>query len=180
MCVFCGSHPGRDPGYLEAARRVGEALAERGMRLVYGGASNGLMGALARGARARGGTVLGVLPESLAARELAETACTDFRVVPDLPTRKALMFSESDAFLALPGGFGTLDELFEVLVLRQLDTHGKAVGVYDPSGFYEGVFAWVEQATREGFLYPAMVGVLEPLRDPEALGRWLSRVETGP
>ncbi len=152
ICVFCGSRPGARPEYLEQARRLGGLVAGRGIEVVYGGASVGLMGAVADGALAAAGRVIGVIPEALAGKELAHTGLTDLRVVGSMHERKALMADLSDAFIALPGGFGTFEELFEMVTWAQLGLHRKAVGILNVSSFYDGLLALVDHAIREGFI----------------------------
>jgi uncharacterized protein (TIGR00730 family) len=154
ICVFCGASPGRDPRYAQAATLVGSSLAERGIELVYGGGAVGLMGALADGALAAGGRVTGVIPAGLVERELAHKGVTELRVVTTLHERKAVMAERSDAFLALPGGLGTLEELAEVLSWAQLGLHAKPVGALDVGGFFGPLMAHLDHAEREGFVAP--------------------------
>jgi uncharacterized protein (TIGR00730 family) len=170
VCVFCGSMPGHDPAYAEAARALGELLAARDLGLVYGGARVGLMGAVADAALAAGGEVLGVIPRGLVRRELAHVALTDLEVVDTLGERKARMVERSDAFVALPGGFGTLDELFEVVTWSQLGLHGKPAGLLDVGGYWQGLVAWIETAVAAGFVPAQHAGMI--LRDNDA-GRLL-------
>jgi uncharacterized protein (TIGR00730 family) len=164
-----------DPVYLALARDVGAALASRGITLVYGGASVGMMGALADEALARGGRVLGVIPHSLAERELAHRGLTELVVVDTMHQRKARMFRESDVFIALPGGFGTLDELFEALTERQIGLHDKRVVLVDHGGFWAGLRAWVERAVRERFVPDHVADALEVVDGLGGLDRWLDR-----
>ena len=152
ICVFCGARPGFDPAHAELARQTGAAIAGRGWRLVYGGGRVGLMGALADGALAAGGEVIGIIPEALMARELAHRGVTDLQIVPDMSVRKQRMVERSDAFIALPGGFGTLDELFEVLTLRQTRYHAKPVRLLDPDGYYDRLLAMCEGFVQAGFV----------------------------
>ena len=154
ICVFCGASVGRDPRYAEVAAAVGGALARRGIELVYGGGRLGLMGAVADGALAAGGTVIGVIPAGLVDRELAHTGVSDLRIVTTLHERKAVMAELSDAFLALPGGLGTLEELAEVLSWAQLEIHAKPVGALDVGGFFGPLVAYLDHAAREGFVPP--------------------------
>lgn len=154
VCVFCGASAGRDPRYAEVARMVGESLARRGIELVYGGGAVGLMGAVADGALAAGGRVTGVIPVGLVDRELAHQGLTDLRIVTTLHERKAVMAELSDAFLALPGGLGTLEELAEVLSWAQLELHAKPVGALDVGGFFGPLVAYLDHAVREGFVAP--------------------------
>jgi uncharacterized protein (TIGR00730 family) len=152
VCVFCGASSGRRAAYAAAARTFGALLAERGLGLVYGGGRVGLMGAVADGALAGGGEVIGVIPQELVDRELAHGGLTELRVVGSLHERKALMAELSDAFVALPGGFGTLDELMEQLTWAQLGLHRKPVGLLDVEGYWAPLIALARHATEEGFV----------------------------
>ncbi|WP_344633689.1 TIGR00730 family Rossman fold protein [Streptomyces glaucosporus] len=151
ICVFCGSSGGGD-GYLEAARRVGRTLADRGIGIVYGGARVGMMGAVADAALAAGGSVIGVIPQGLVAWEVAHEGLSELHVVPDLHRRKALMADLSDAFVALPGGAGTLEETFEAWTWGQLGLHAKPVGLLDVDGYYAPLLRFVDHMVAEGFL----------------------------
>lgn len=152
VCVFCGSRPGARPEYLEAARALGGELARRGLTLVYGGASVGLMGALADAVLAQGGQVVGVLPQNLEKRELAHPRLAELHRVGTMHERKALMAQRADAFLALPGGFGTFDELFEIVTWAQLGLHQKPIGLLDVGGYFEPLLALVDRAVEGGFV----------------------------
>ncbi len=152
VAVFCGGSSGRGEVYLGAARTVGRTLAERGLTLVYGGGHIGLMGALADAALAAGGTVVGVMPQGLIDRELAHSGLPRLEVVPDMLTRKARMAELADAFIALPGGYGTLDELFEMLTWTQIGAQAKPCGVLNVTGYYDALLAWTEHAVREGLV----------------------------
>ncbi|MEE3626140.1 TIGR00730 family Rossman fold protein [Nitrospirillum sp. BR 11752] len=152
LCVFCGSSPGFDPQYLEAARGLGRALAAAGIGLVYGGASVGLMGAVADAVMAVGGQVIGVIPESLKKKEIAHAGLTDLRVVASMHERKALMAELSDGFIALPGGIGTFEELFEVWTWAQLGHHQKPCAIYNVAGFYDGLSAFLDSVVAAGFM----------------------------
>jgi uncharacterized protein (TIGR00730 family) len=154
ICVFCGASPGRDPRHADGARAFGALLAERGIGLVYGGGRVGLMGALADGALDAGGEVIGVIPARLVDRELAHPGVTELRIVETLHQRKAVMAELADAFVALPGGLGTLEELAEVLSWAQLDLHAKPFALLDPLGYYEPLVAFLDRAVAEGFLQP--------------------------
>lgn len=155
VCVFCGSAPGARPVYLAAARALGEQLARGGHELVYGGASVGTMGAVADAALAAGGRVVGVIPRSLREREIAHLGLAELVVVETLAARKDEMFSRADAFVSLPGGFGTLDETFEVLTLQQIGGVVKPVVLVDLEGFYAPLVAFLDRATTEGLVQPA-------------------------
>lgn len=152
LCVFCGSNPGRDPRFLAAARDLGAALAGAGIGLVYGGASVGLMGAVADAALAAGGEVVGVIPRALFDKEVAHGSLSDLRVVGTMHERKALMAELSDGFIALPGGAGTLEELFEVWTWAQLGYHAKPCGLLDVAGFFGQLVAFLDGATAQGFM----------------------------
>lgn len=152
VAVFCGSLPGSDPQYMQAARDLGDLIARQGMTLVYGGGRVGLMGALADGALGAGGRVIGVIPQALVDRELAHTGVTDLRITDSMHERKALIASLADGFVALPGGAGTLDELFEAWTWTMLGIHFKPCAVLDVGGFYAGLRAQVERMATEGFV----------------------------
>lgn len=152
VCVFCGSKPGTSPAFLDAARELGAELARRGIGLVYGGASVGLMGALADAALEGGGKVTGVIPQRLVDREIAHTGLTDLRVVGSMHERKATMEKLSDGFIALPGGFGTFEELFEIITWRQLGLHQKPIAVLNAGGYYDPLLHVVRRGVDEGFI----------------------------
>jgi uncharacterized protein (TIGR00730 family) len=154
VCVFCGSAAGANPAYAGAARELGRGLAARGLGLVYGGGRVGLMGEVATAALAAGGEVLGVIPHALAHKEIALTECTELVVVDTMHARKALMADRSDAFVALPGGFGTCDELFEILTWAQLGIHSKPVALLNVNGFFTPLLAWLDRVVSEGLLKP--------------------------
>jgi uncharacterized protein (TIGR00730 family) len=152
VCVFCGSSTGADPAYRDAAEHVGRTLAERGIGLIYGGASVGTMGAVADAALAAGGHVTGVIPQSLVDREIAHPGLSDLHVVADLHERKAKMASLADAFLVLPGGVGTLEELFEVFTWAQLGLHHKPIALLDVVGYYQPMLRFLDHMAGQGFL----------------------------
>jgi uncharacterized protein (TIGR00730 family) len=152
VCVYCGSSVGSREEYAEAAGAVGRLLAERGLRTVYGAGNIGLMGVLADAALAAGGEVIGVIPEALVERELAHNGVTELRIVKSMHERKALMADLSDAFIALPGGFGTLEELCEMLTWLQLGIHQKPCGLLNVCGYYDPLVAMFDQAVNENFL----------------------------
>jgi len=154
VCVFCGSQSGASPVYAAAARELGAALAARGLGLVYGGGRVGLMGEVATAAIAGGGTVVGVIPHALSSKEIAFAEATELVVVDTMHTRKALMADRADAFAALPGGFGTFDELFEILTWAQLGIHRKPVGLLNVGGFFTPLLTWLDHAVGEGLLKP--------------------------
>jgi len=152
VCVFCGSSNGANPVYLEAARAMGRALAGRGIGLVYGGGSTGLMGVVADAALEAGGEVVGVIPRALQLRELAHGGLTALHVVGSMHERKARMAELADGFVALPGGMGTLEELAEMITWAQLGLHAKPVGLLDVAGYYAPLTAFFDRATAEGFI----------------------------
>jgi uncharacterized protein (TIGR00730 family) len=152
VCVFTGSSSGARPEYREAATDLGRLLAERGIGVVYGGARVGLMGVVADAALAAGGEVVGVIPDALVAKEVAHTGLTDLRVVASMHERKALMSDLADAFVALPGGWGTLEEFFEVLTWAQLGLHRKPCGLLNTLGYFDGLLAFLSHTIDEGFV----------------------------
>lgn len=190
ICVFCGARPGRGERYREAAHAFGLELARAGIGLVYGGASVGLMGAVADAVLSAGGEVIGVIPRALATRELAHAGLTDLRVVGSMHERKALMAELSDGFVALPGGIGTLEELFEVWTWAQLGMHQKPCALLDVDGFYCGLAAFLDHVVAEQFLGRAHrelliveregVRLLERMQrfEPPELVQWIERDET--
>ncbi len=152
VCVFCGSSPGANPAFAVAARRLGAGLAERGIGLVYGGASVGLMGEVADAALAAGGRATGVITESLAGHEIAHAALSDLHVVTTMHERKALMSELSDAFVMLPGGFGTCEEFMEAVTWTQLGIHDKRCGILNVDGFFDTLLAFLGHAVDQGFI----------------------------
>jgi len=160
ICIFTGSRDPTTPKYAEVAREVGGEIARRGWGLVYGGASVGLMGAVADAALAAGGEVQGVIPVSMVARELAHPRLSALHVTTSMHERKARMHALSDAFLALPGGFGTLDETFEAITWLQLGLHAKPVGMLDVDGFWQPLMRWIERAVADGFVPGAHAAAL--------------------
>jgi uncharacterized protein (TIGR00730 family) len=173
VCVFCGSRPGVRPEYARQAFALGGALAEAGAALVYGGSGSGLMGAVADGALQAQGHVIGVFPRSFLAGEFAHPKLSDGRVVETMAERKSLMVELSDAFVALPGGFGTYDELFEVLTGRQIGSHHKPIGLLDTEDYFAPLLELVRHGAREGLVPPSMERVLVVERDPATLVRHL-------
>ncbi|MBL8965596.1 MAG: TIGR00730 family Rossman fold protein [Spirochaetaceae bacterium] len=168
VCVFCGSNKGTGPGYLAAAEAMGAEIARRGMKLVYGGGNVGTMGALARAALAGGGEVLGVIPRRL--HEITENLeLTELVVAEGMHERKARMAAESDAFVALPGGIGTLEEFFEVWAWRQIGYHAKPVGILDVAGFYRPLLGFLAGVEAEGFLRRGEIDELVVEADPARL-----------
>ena len=190
VCVFCGSNGGADPAYLAAAEAVGAGLAQRGIRIVYGGGRVGLMGALADSARAAGGEVVGVMPQALVDREIGHTGIDDLRVVDTMHERKALMVELAEAFIGLPGGIGTLEELFEVYTWAQLGIHAKPLALLDVAGYYEPLAAFLDHAVAQRFLRAetrgmlavadSIEGVLETFERwrPPAMHKWIDLDQT--
>ncbi|WP_246604569.1 TIGR00730 family Rossman fold protein [Chloracidobacterium aggregatum] len=154
VCVYCGSQTGQATAYREVAWSVGERLAQHGIEVVYGGGHVGLMGVVAEAALSAGGRVIGVIPERLLEREVAYREVTEMYVTRTMHERKARMMELSDAFVALPGGIGTLDELFEIWTWRQLGYHSKPVGLLNVAGYYDGLLGFLDRAVQEGFLTP--------------------------
>ena len=152
ICVFCGSRVGSCPVFAEQTRLLGAALARRRLGLVFGAGHVGLMGVLAYAVRQGGGETVGVIPRSLVERELAHQQLSDLHIVESMHDRKALMAQMADAFIALPGGFGTLDEMFEILTWAQLGFHHKPVGMLNTAGFFDPLLAWIERAVAEDFV----------------------------
>ncbi|MBK8012357.1 MAG: TIGR00730 family Rossman fold protein [Deltaproteobacteria bacterium] len=177
LCVFCGSSDGVDPIYAEAAIAIGKLLAARGIGVVYGGAKIGLMGALANAVLVGGGEVLGVIPERLRGREIAHEGLTDLFVVESMHARKTMMAHLSDGFIALPGGWGTLEELFEVLTWTQLGYHEKPVGLLNVGGFFDGLLAYLDHTVTQGFLTPQNRRLLISAGDPEVLLKGLENMQ---
>ncbi len=169
ICVFAGSKPGRDPAFLDLAAGLGRTVARRGLTLVYGGAHTGLMGAMADAALAGGGRVVGVMPQGLVDRENAHRGLTELIITPDMHARKARMARLADAFLALPGGYGTLEELFEMVTWNQLGLHRKPVGLLDRDGFWDGLRGFLARARAEGFIPPSGMAELPCDPDPDRL-----------
>lgn len=174
VCVFCGSGEGSDPAYAEAAIAIGRLLATQGIGVVYGGAKVGLMGKVANAALVAGGDVLGVIPDKLQTKEIAHPGLTELFVVESMHARKAMMGHLSSAFVALPGGWGTMEELFEVLTWTQLRYHTKPIGLLNVNGYYDHLLAFADHAVTQGLLRPEHRGLLVSHSEPEAL---LERLE---
>lgn len=177
VAVYCGSSFGHRTDYAEAARALGRTLAEQGIGLVYGGGSVGLMGTVASAALAAGGEVIGVIPDKLQDLELGMTGLTALHVVPDMHARKAMMADLADAFVALPGGYGTMEELFEAVTWTQLGYHAKPLGLLDVAGYYEPLIAFLERMVAEGFVRPLHGPLVQVGTEPEALLDALRSVE---
>jgi hypothetical protein len=190
VCVYAGSNPGADPAYAEGTRALARELTERGIGLVYGGGKVGLMGVVADTVLAAGGEAVGVMPQALIDREIGHPGLTELKVVSTMHERKALMAELADAFVALPGGIGTLEELIEVYTWSQLGIHDKACGVLNVRGYYDDLAAFLDHAVREGFLRPQHRAVLTVAEDPGELldalaafvpprvGKWLELDQT--
>jgi uncharacterized protein (TIGR00730 family) len=171
ICVFCGSSPGLLPDYLNAARALGAALVRRNLELVYGGACVGLMGAIADSVIANGGTAIGVMPQSLIDREIAHQGLSDLHIVQSMHERKARMADLADGFIALPGGFGTLEEFFEIVTWGQLGLHRKPIGLLNQSGFFDQLIVFLDVAVSQQFIRPQHRETILVDTDPDRLLR---------
>ena len=169
ICVYCGSSPGRQPEYVQAAQALGAEIGRRGIRLVYGGARVGLMGEVARAALAAGGKVIGVMPQALVDQEIACVSDIELRVVKDMHERKAAMADLSDGFIAMPGGFGTFEEFFEVLTWQQLGIHSKPCGLLNIQGYYDGLLSFINHAVEEMFIHHINKDLILVSKDPAQL-----------
>ena len=169
VCVYCGSSAGRDPAYAGAARALGKELVARGLGLVYGGSSVGIMKVVADTVLALGGRVTGVIPESLVRKEIAHRGLSELHVTGSMHERKMLMAELSDAFVALPGGIGTLEELFEAWTWAQLGLHAKPCGLLNVAGYFDGLIAFLDHTVREGFVKEASRAMLIVSDDPADL-----------
>ncbi len=188
ITVYCGSADHLAQGYIDAAMNLGHLLAEKGLALVFGGGKTGLMGAVADGALAGGGEVIGVINDGLNKPNLAHTGLTRMEVLPDIQQRKARMSALADAFIALPGGFGTFDELFETLTWAQIGLHHKPIGLLNTKAYFDPLLAMIDHASQEGFLYPEhrlminhspdpqiLLEMLNAYQAPRNLARWVER-----
>jgi uncharacterized protein (TIGR00730 family) len=188
ICVYCGSNAGNDPAHRAAAHDLGAFLGRSGIGLVYGGGNVGLMGSVADGALSQNGEVIGVIPKSLMEKELGHGGVTELHVVTSMHERKQMMVDLSDGFIALPGGFGTLDELFETLTWLQLSFHDKPVGLLNVGGFFDGLIEFIDHMSRSGFLKPEharcvlvendptqLLAAMESFRPPN-LGKWIEKM----
>ncbi|WP_137938869.1 TIGR00730 family Rossman fold protein [Chitinivorax sp. B] len=169
ICVFCGSRFGKSPSYRVAARALGEAMAKRGLALVYGGGNVGLMGEIADAALAAGGEVIGVIPDFLMKKEVGHGGCTELHVVDSMHTRKAKMAELADAFVAMPGGFGTFDELFEIVTWGQLGVHAKPIGLLNIERYFDPLIHMVEHTIDEDFAREDNRGLLIVRDEVEAM-----------
>lgn len=189
ICVFCGSSSGERPEYAEAARQMGTALTARGLELVYGGGRVGLMGTIADATLAAGGRVIGVIPQALFDKEVGHSGLTDLHIVKSMHERKALMAELSDAFIAMPGGFGTFEEFFEVLTWAQLGFHRKACAILNVAGYYDQMLGFFDHIVAEGFVRAkhreivvvsaSVEGILDHLLvyQPPVVDKWLEQRE---
>jgi uncharacterized protein (TIGR00730 family) len=175
LCVYCGSNPGRLPDYCTLARALGHAMAARGFGLVYGGSSLGVMGAVADAVLEKGGSAIGVIPHSLATKEVAHDGLDDLVVVNSMHERKARMAEMSDGFIALPGGWGTIEEIFEMLTWAQLGFHQKPCGLLNVASYYDQLFAFLETAIDQQFVKEAYRPMIMMEQDP---GTLLDRFES--
>lgn len=177
ICVYCGSRSGQGAGYTEAASRLADALCDRNLGLVYGGASVGVMGTVADGVLARGGEAIGVIPESLVRKEVAHQGLSELIVTQDMHERKRVMAERADGFIAMPGGLGTLEELFEILTWAQLRFHAKPCGLLNVNGYYDSLVAFLDNAVTEGFVHPDHRALLKVADEPGILLGMLARNE---
>ncbi len=169
VAVYCGSRHGEKPAYTQAARALGHAIGERGWQLVYGGGKVGLMGEVADATLGAGGRVVGVIPEALMQREVGHHGLTELHVVPTMHQRKQIMAERADLFIALPGGIGTLEELYEVWTWYQLAYHQKPIGLLNTAGYYDALLSFMQHTVAEGFLSAPQAAVLQVHTEPQAL-----------
>jgi uncharacterized protein (TIGR00730 family) len=166
LCVYCGSRSGNEPAFADFARSIGNWIGTEGGQLVYGGGHNGLMGIIADAALQAGGRVIGVIPKALVEKEWAHTGCSELHIVEDMHERKRIMAENADAFLALPGGIGTLEEFFEVWTWRQLGYHNKPVGLLNLNGYFDGLLDFLQSSVKNGFVNDASMALVETGADP--------------
>lgn len=169
ICVYCGSRPGTEPAFAEAARQVGLWIAQNKGQLVYGGGHNGLMGMMADACLQAGGRVVGVIPKALVEKEWAHTGCSELHVVENMHERKRLMAERADAFLAMPGGIGTFEEFFEVWTWRQLGYHDKPVGLLNIKGYYDNLMAFLSTSVQQGFMNAGQMQLIRSGTHTESL-----------
>ncbi|MES2532324.1 MAG: TIGR00730 family Rossman fold protein [Pseudomonadota bacterium] len=169
LCVYCGSRPGERPEFAAAAEAVGRWIGERRGQLVYGGGRTGLMGTVAEATRAAGGRVVGVIPKALVDKELANRLCDELHIVDTMHERKAMMSERADAFLAMPGGIGTFEELFEIWTWRQLGYHDKPVGILNVAGYYDGLLTFMASSVRDGLMNDWQMGLIRTHTDSQSL-----------
>lgn len=173
ICVYCGSRPGENALFAQTARAVGTWIGANGGQLVYGGGRSGLMGTVADATQAAGGRVVGMIPQSLVEKEHARHACDELHIVRTMHERKALMAERSNAFLALPGGIGTFEELFEVWTWRQLGYHDKPIGLLNVAGYYDAMLAFLQHSVASGFIGEWQMGLVQTGQETDALLRSL-------
>ncbi len=173
VCVYCGSRPGKDASFIGCARVVGTWIGQHGGQLVYGGGRNGLMGEVAQATKAAGGRVVGIIPKALVEKEWANNDCDELHVVQTMHERKAMMGERSDAFLALPGGIGTFEELFEIWTWRQLGYHDKPIGILNHRGYYDGMVSFLQSTVQAGFMNEWQMELVQVGIDAPALLRQL-------
>jgi uncharacterized protein (TIGR00730 family) len=173
LAVFCGSKSGNNPLFQEQAAQLGKLLAQKNISLIYGGGNKGIMGAVANATLENNGTVIGIIPEVLLAWEAQHTGITELIVVDNMHTRKKMLYEKCDAAIILPGGFGTLDELFEMLTWNQLNIHNKKIFILNSAGFYNHLIAHAQQMQQEGFLYDKVEDRLTVLSTPDELAEYL-------
>jgi uncharacterized protein (TIGR00730 family) len=169
ICVYCGSRPGTEPAFAEAAREVGLWIAQNKGQLVYGGGHNGLMGMMADACLQAGGRVVGVIPKALVEKEWAHSGCSELHVVENMHERKSLMAERADAFLAMPGGIGTFEEFFEVWTWRQLGYHDKPVGLLNIQGYYDNLLAFLSTSVQQGFMNAEQMQLIRSGTNTESL-----------
>ena len=173
ICVYCGSRPGENALFAQTARAVGTWIGANGGQLVYGGGRSGLMGTVADATQAAGGRVVGVIPQSLVDKEHARHACDELHIVRTMHERKALMAERSNAFLALPGGIGTFEELFEVWTWRQVGYHDKPIGLLNVAGYYDAMLAFLQHSVASGFIGEWQMGLVQTGQETDVLLRSL-------
>ena len=175
ICIYCGSRTGETPAFVDAAREVGRWIGAQRGQLVYGGGNNGLMGVVADATLEAGGRVIGIIPKALVEREFAKLDCTELHVVDTMHDRKQMMADRADAFLALPGGLGTFEELFEVWTWRQLGYHDKPIGLLDVAGYFSPLLAFLRSSVGHGFISDWQMDLLQVESDPGVLLRQLAQ-----
>ena len=173
ICVYLGSRPGENPAFTQSAIQVGTWIGEHGGQLVYGGGKSGLMGTVAEATRKAGGRVVGVIPKALVDKELANQHCDELHIVDNMHERKAMMAERSDAFVALPGGIGTFEELFEIWTWRQLGYHDKPIGLLNVDGYYDGMLGFLDTSVQSGFMGDWQMSLISTDTDHDALLRKL-------
>jgi uncharacterized protein (TIGR00730 family) len=188
IAVYCGSSDRIEEQYLSAARELGTCAAEQGIKIIYGGGSTGMMGAVATAAMEAGGEVMGVIPEMFDTPQLALTSTSEYIVTPDMHTRKAMIADLAEGFIALPGGFGTLEEFFEILTWSQIGLHTKPIGLLNVNGFFDTMLKFLDEVQEKGFTYKRhknlfsavsyskeLLDVMKAYSPPEGLARWVNR-----